>query len=251
MALMEFLKQNKLNTTTMITVPANQTGTLAYLFDRNTGLGFTSVGYDSNTSLALTVTFPTPTVLSHVFLQHHNLAQYRVFYDGVTANSLAVVATNSETSTYHAFASTTVSSVTIQMDRAKTAATERQLGEFVVTERRLQFERNPSFKDYVPVVARKRIRHEMPDGGMAHFNIKNKFKAKLSWKFLSAVFAASLRTVYDEAAALYFLPFPTTTAWDGVAHEVLWDNDFDFADDENSRTQGKGGEIKLWETSNT
>lgn len=251
MSLMEFLKQNQLNTTSMLTCPANQTGTLAYLFDRNRDVGFTSVGYNSNTSLVLTITFPTPTVLSNVLLQHHNLAQYRLFYDGVTANSLAVVAGNSETSTYLAFASTTVSSISLQMDRALSTSTEKQLGEWIVTERRLQFERNPSAKDFVPMVARKRIRHEMPDGGMAHFNIKNKYKAKLAWKFLTDAFVSSLRSVYDEALPLYFVPFPTSTAWDGVAHEVLWDNDFDFANDENSRTQGQGGEIKLWETSNT
>lgn len=248
---MEFLKQNQLLTTTMLTCPAAQTGTLAYLFDRNRDLGFTSVGYDSNTSLVLSIVFPTPTVLSTLLLQKHNLADYRVFYNSVTANSLAIVTQNSETSTRLQFNSITVSSISIQMDRSQTPATERRIGELVATERRLQFERNPSSKDFQPVVARKRIRHEMPDGGMAHFNIKNKYKARLNWKFLTTSFVTSLRSVYDEALPLYFVPFPTATAWDGVAHEVLWDNDFDFADDENSRTQGQGGEIKLWETANT
>lgn len=251
MGMMEFLKANKLNTTTMLTVPAANTGTVGYLFDRNRDLGFTSVGYDSNTSAVLTITFPAATVLTSVLLQKHNLADFRVFYDGVTANSLGVVASNSQTSTYLDFASTTVSSISLQMDRAQTTATERRIGEWIATERRLEFERNPSARDFTPVIARKRIRHEMPDGGMAHFNIKNKFKARLVWKFLTDSFVANLRSVFDEAIAVYFVPFPTTTAWDGVAHEVLWDNDFDFANDENSRTQGQGGEIRLWETSNT
>ncbi len=251
MALMEFLKQNKLNTTTMISVPAANTGTVAYLFDRNTNLGFTSVGYDSITSLALTVNFPTPTVLSSILMQTHNLADFRLFYNGVTANSLAVKTNNSETSHRFAFASVTVSSVTLQMDRSTDPATERRVGEFVLTERRLQFERNPNFKDFAPMSARKSIIHEMPDGGIARFNIKSKFKAKLSWKYLTDAFVTILEAVWDESVPLYFVPFPTTTAWDGKAYETIWHNDFDFSNDENSRTQGQGGEIKLWETSNT
>lgn len=251
MARMEFLKQNFLETTSSFTCDAGQTGTLAYLFDRNTALGFTSAGKNTSTaSLVLTYVFSTPQVLSNILIQNHNLKQFRLFYNSDTANSLAIVSANSQTSTYLSFSSVTASSISIQMDDTITPSVEKKIGEWVVTERRLQFERNPPHNDFEPIVARKRIRHEMPDGGVAHFNIANKFRAKLKWKFVTDSFASSLRSVYDEALPLYFVPFPTTTGWDGVAHEVLWDNDYDFSHDENSRTQGQGGEIRLWETSN-
>lgn len=251
MADMEFLKQNVLDTTTMLLVPAGNTGTISYLFDRNRNLGFTTVNYDSNTSAVVSIVFAAPTVLSNIFLQNHNLKQFRVYYNSVTANSLANFTTNSATSTYLSFASITVSAIDIQMDIATTTGVEKSIGEAVVAERRVQFERNPTFSDFAPVVARKKITHEMPDGGKTHYIIKDKFKAGLKWKFITTAFRAQLRTVYDDALPFYYLPFPTTTGWDGVAHEVLWDNDFDFAHDDNSKTQGFGGEIKLWETSNT
>lgn len=251
MALMEWLKQNAIETTSSFTCDAGQTGTLSYLFDRNKGLGFTSAAKNTSTaSLVLTYVFPTPTVLSHVLLQNHNLKQFRLFYNSATANSLAVVSGNSATSTYLEFASVTVSSISLQMDDTITPSIEKKVGEWVATERRLRFERNPSHNDFEPVTARKKVRHEMPDGGAAHFNIANKYKARLKWKFVTDSFVSSLRSVYEDALPLYFVPFPTTTGWDGVAHEVLWDNDFDFSHDENSKTQGQGGEIRLWETSN-
>lgn len=251
MARMEFLKQNLIETTTSFTCDAGQTGTLSYLFDRNKALGFTSS--DKATSTAnpvLTYVFSPAKVISNVLLQNHNLKQFRVFYNSATANSLAVVSANSQTSTYLNFSSITVSSISIQMDDTITPSVEKKIGEWIVTEKRLQFERNPAHNDFEPITARKKIRHEMPDGGIAHFNISNKFKAKLKWKFVTDSFAASLKSVYEDALPFYFTPFPTTTGWDGIAHEVLWDNDYDFSNDENSRTQGQGGEIRLWETSN-
>ena len=251
MALMEFLKANKIETTTSFTCDAAQTGTLQYLFDRNKALGFTSSGKATSTSsLVLTYVFSSPQVLSNVLLQNHNLKQFRVFYDSATANSLAVVTQNSATSTYLNFSSVTVSSISIQMDDTITPSVEKKIGEWVATEKRLAFERNPSHNDFEPVVSRKKIRHEMPDGGVSHFNIASKFKARLKWKFVTDSFVTSLRSVYDDALPLYFVPFPTTTGWAGLAHEVLWDNDFDFTYDENSKTQGQGGEIRLWETAN-
>jgi hypothetical protein len=249
MALMEFLKENKLNTTTQVVVPALNTGTIAFAFDRNTKLPFTSSGYNSDTSLAYSIEFATPTVLSHVLIQNHNLKNFRVFYNSLTANSLGIVSGNSATSTYLSFSSVTVSSITLQMDQAMSSV-DKSFGELVVTERIVQFERNPSARDFDPVSMRKKVVHDMPDGGRIQYIIRDKFKATLKWKFISETFKTQLQSLYEDAVPFYFVPFPTTTTWDGRAYDVLWDNDFDFAHDDNSKTAGFGGSIKLWETPN-
>lgn len=249
MALMEFLKQNKLQTTTSATVTSGS-ATAPFLLDRNTMLKYLSSGYTSNTSSLISVVFASPTVLSTIFIQNHNLKQFRAYYNSVTANSLLNVSSNSATSSYFSFASVTVNSVDLQMDSAMTADTERQVGEFVVTERRLQFERNPSAPDFDPQTNMVKVLHKMPDGGVTSFVIRAKYRTNMKWKFISTTFRNSLKTVYDEALPLYFLPFPTTTSWDGIAHEEIWTNAFDFSYDENSKTEGFGGTILLEETSN-
>lgn len=248
MALMEFLKANKLNTTTMLVVPTANTGTQAYLFDRNIRLGFTSVNYDSTTSAVVSVVFAQPTVLSHILIQNHNLRQFRAYYNSVTANSLGIVTANSATSTYLSFASITVNSVDIQMDNTIAGSVEKSIGELVMTERRLQFERNPSHGDWKPTLHRKKIRHEMPDGGVKLLIIRDKFRARMEWEFVTTSFRDSLLSVYEDALPVYFAAYPTTTSWDGRAYEVHWSNDFDFTFSSNAKDSGQGGTMLLEET---
>lgn len=247
MSNMEFLKQNKYETTTSIKVDSN-TGTVDYLMDRRLSLGYASSGYNSTTSTIISIEFGTPVVLSHVLIQNHNLKQFRGFYNSSTANSLFTTTQNSATSSYYSFASVTVSSIQLQMDDTIQGSVEKSVGEFVVSERRLQFERNPSAGNFQPKKSLTRIFHDMPDGGVTAFVISPKFKADLSWRFVSNSMGSILQTVYEEAKPLYFLPYPTTSAWDGQACECLWTNDFDFVYGENSKTQGQNGSIVLRET---
>ena len=96
-----------------------------------------------------------------------------------------------------------------------------------------------------------RIVHKMPDGGVISFTIRPKFKARLRWNFITDAQATSLRNIYETGTAIYFLPFPTTSSWDGTAHETIWTNEFNFTYAEDSKTQGQSGDITLEETSNT
>src|SRR6185436_12297661 len=105
----------------------------------------------------------------------------------------------------------------LQLDSTIVAGEEKTVGELVVANRQLQFERNPSVRAWRPTVFRKQIEHQMPDGGTALFNIQDKYQAQLSWEFVTADFRDSLFDVFTAADPLYFVPFPTTTAWDGVA----------------------------------
>lgn len=246
MARMEFLDENFLNTTTQIQVDSG-TSTISYLFDRNRSLGFTSVGYDGATSTVLSIEFDSPTAISHVLMQGHNLKDFRVFYDSTTANSLDVVSSNSSSSYYLSFSTTTVSSIQIQMDSAFPSG-EKNVGELIITERLVQFERNPTVSKWKPMVYRKQVVHEMPDGGAATFNVKDKYRAQLSWKFITESFYDDLTTVYNAGEPFYFIPFPTATAWDGVGHEVMWIGNFDFKHSTNDKDQGYEGKITLRET---
>ena len=251
MANMEFLRVNQLNTTTMVTASTG-TGTFANMYDRNTNLSYSTIGYTSNTSSLINIVFPGPTIISNLILLNHNFRAYRAFYNSLTANAFTPainVSANSQSSSYFLFASVTVSSIQLQVDTPMSADIERRLGEFILTERRLQWTVNPAYDNYRPVTRRAKVLHKMPDGGTTVFNIKNKYDYKIKLEYISSTFRNNLQTVWNEAAPLVFLPFPTTGSdWDGQCPEVIWPSDFDFRHGENSKTQGFIGDIELMET---
>ena len=247
MAVMEFLTQNYLNTSTVATATSNPSVT-SFLYDRNTGLRYLTSGVTTSTSATIGVVFGTSRVISKIFIQNHNLRDFELRYNSVT--TITAVTLNSGSSTYISFASVTASSVDLISTRATTTDTERTVGEFYVGDRHLQFDRNPTAKNYDPARPMKRVIHKMPDGGVTAFNIRQKFNAKIKLDFASDSLASLIQPIYDTAAAFYFLPYPTTTGWAGVAHECLWTNEWDFTYAENSKSQGQSGSIVLEETSN-
>lgn len=250
-ATMQFFRQNYVNTTGTILADSGS-GTLEYLFDRNLDLGYVSQNYDSNTSTVISIEFDTPTIISHIFLQNHNLKQFRIFFNSATANTLTPdinKTTNSDTSNYFAFASQTVNSIQLQMDTTIAGGEEKKVGELVITELLAQFEQNPNSANYNPSVENIREKHTMPDGGIITFQKSKKFSANIKLKFITDTFANTLLEIYDDGEPCYFVPFPTATAWDNTAYEVVWTNSYDFRHDDNSKTQGKSGTIVLEETS--
>ena len=101
MANMEFLRANAINTTTMV-VASTGTGTFSYLFDRNNGLSYATVGYLTTTSTLVSIEFNPARVISHLVILNHNLRQYRAFYNSATANTFTLainVSSNSQSST--------------------------------------------------------------------------------------------------------------------------------------------------------
>jgi len=250
---MKLLTQNLLNTTTMLVVGSN-TVSAQYLFDRREDLSYDSSGFANDlTSTIISIVFSSATVIDKLFLQSHNLRQFRIFYNSLTANVLspdANVSSNSETSHYFNFASVTVSSIQLQMDKTIAANAEKSVGEFFVGRSKLEFERNPAGNNFDPIVYRKQIQHEMPDGGIVLYNVADKKRYSLKFEYLTESFRNSLRNVYDDESALYFIPFPTTTAWDGEASEVVWTGNFDFNGySANNKDAGFGGKLALKETS--
>jgi hypothetical protein len=246
----EFCGQNLLNTTSMLKVDSG-TGTLSYLFDRNTSLDYQSVDYTGNTSTVLSVEFDSPTVVSRIMIQNHNLKAFRVFYNSATANTFTPdyqITGNSATSHFLAFSSITVSSIQIQMDDVIDLNQERSIGELIITDCNVSLPNNPSANDYDPKLYKQKIKHTMPDGGTSMFLIGNKFQANMKLKFLSTTTKDLLLAVNNDGNPFYFVPEGTTTGWLGHAYEVVWTNDFDFTYSENSKTQGWDGSIKIEET---
>lgn len=246
MAVMEFLKKNILNTTTMATVTSGS-ATLEYLFDRNIGLGYSTSGYNSTTSAVLSIVFDETTSVSHVLIQNHNLKQFIVFYNSLTANSLASFTTNSATSTYLSFSTISAVSIQLQMDDTINGSEEKSVGELVLSGRELAFPRNPTINLFNPKIDRTQVRHIMPDGGVILFNIRDKYKAKIGLRHITTSFYDSLLNIYESADPLYFVPFPTSTSWDGKAYQCVWSGDFDFKFGVNVKTTYSGN-IVLEET---
>lgn len=243
MALMEFLSPNKLNTTTMVTVAASSTATVAYLFDRNIQRTFITIGFTGTSVTTITISL-SAAVVSHVLLQNHNLKEFSVYYNDTTTNALFSSSTNSATSTYISFASITVSSINIRLVEA-TNSQEKRIGEVVIAERKLTFERNPTIESYAPTTFRKQVVHAMPDGGTTIYHIRDRFRGKLAWQYVTETFRDSLFAIYRTGEIVNFLTAPTATGWNGQAYECQWLDKFDFKFSSNVQSAGYTGSIQL------
>lgn len=249
----EFCDKNFINTTTMIGCSTG-TGTFSYLFDRNLDIDFQTDGHTAATTTTITINFDAPTIVSRIMLQNHNLKSFRIYYDGVTGNTFtpnAATTANSATSNLFVFASTTVSSISIQMDDVITTGQERTIGELVITDCKVQLDNNPDTGNFTPKLFGKKIRHEMPDGGTSLFIVGNKYRAKMKLRFVSDSITSQLLELYNDGDSFYFVPEGTTTAWAGEAREVVWVNDWDFTYGDNAKTQGQNGVIEIEETPNS
>lgn len=247
---MLFLGPNQINTTSQILVDSNTT-TVENLIDRNIKSKYLTSGYTGATKTTISIEFGTLTTLDKLFLQNHNLKTFRVFYNSATANTLNPdinVSGNSQTSSYYSFAAVQIASLQLQIDAAMTGV-ERFIGELFAGRLLLDFERNPSAADYDPTIYRKQVRHEMPDGGVALYNIDDKFRAKIKWKYVSETFKNDLLAIYETGTAFCFVPMPTTSSWDGKAYEVAWSGPFDFTFSDNAPASGFSGSVNLEETS--
>lgn len=249
MSKFELCGQNLLNTTSMFLADSG-TGTLSYLYDRNTALDYTTDGYSGATSTTLNIVFDAPQSVSRILIQNHNLKAFKIYYNSVTANSFTPdcnITANSATNHYFAFSSVTVDSIQIQMDDVIDSQ-ERSIGELIITDLKTQFDINPSADNYDPKLFKQKVRHVMPDGGTSLFIVGNKFQAAMKLKYVSTAFKDELLSMYNDGTAFYFIPEPTSASWLGQAYETVWVNDWNFTYSENSKTQGWDGSITIEET---
>ena len=248
---MLFLTNNKFNTTTQAVVGTYNSVTVFHAVDRIPSTQWVTTGYGTSTSTVFSIELGSSTSISKIYLQNHNLKQFRIFYNSVTANVFTPAiseTTNSATSNYFSVATTAVSSVQIQVDLATTADTEKAIGDIYIGDVMINFERNPSSANYMPILKKDRVIHRMPNEGVSVFVGNQKFKAEISWKYVSNSFTSQLLNLYETNTAFYFVPFPTTTGWDGHGYQMVWTNNFDFKYSDNNMSAGQGGKIVLEET---
>jgi len=255
---MEFLKPNFVNTVGVIDVPSD-TATSNNLFNRDLTFQWASTGFNNDSTIAsLKINFNETQTVSRIALMNHNLKEYNVFFDGVTANTFSLSTTastitsqfssNSETSQFMTVTPQDCTSVTFDLKATQLANSEKAIGFLAVTNEFFVFERVPAAKDYKPINDSKEVLHRLSDGGERLQIIGNKFKTQISFKHITKTFRDNLRTVYDSKEQFMFAAFPTTTAWDEILFPVIWPGDFDFLRfSDNAVNAGFRGRIKLSE----
>jgi hypothetical protein len=257
---MDFMKANLINTTTQIAVNSN-TLTAQNLINPDIYYQYYSDGFaDDSLTSTITITFDATTNVSRLILADTNFKEFSIFYNGVTANTFAMTTTgstvassftgNTETHLYLRCNTVACTSVTINAKKTQTAAQEKLLGQFVISDNYFTLSRIPDSSGYKPVIRAKQIVHKLSDGGTRIHNIRKKYEATLSFDYLSTTLRDSLEDIYNLNSSFTFAPFGTTTAWDKIFFDSVWEGDFNFYEySDNALASGFSGSVKLKETS--
>jgi len=259
MSNMRILYANSLNTTTLISVDSG-TGSVSYLFDRDTANLYQSSGY--NTTTATTIVF-TPTVaktIDHIVLQNINLKQFQLCYETTTqvftlasefyGTTLAHWDNNAATNMcIYLPSEKSCSIVKLVAELAMTDDTEKKIGELWLCDQAIELEYNPTAKNYKVKFDRKEYVHEMSDGGTSFYALGSMFSADVKLDYVSASSTALFWTLHNTYEPLTFIPFPTGASWDGKIYEVNWTGDYEFEQlTDNDPNVGYEGTIRFRET---
>lgn len=256
---MELWKPNFLNTTTGFVVNTN-TLTAEYVLRPDVTFQFVSNGFaDDNTTVSMVYSFDETMTVSRLALAGLNAREFRIFYNGLTANTFALTSTgatvasswsaNSETAMALKATPVYCTSVTLEMKKTMVPNAEKAIGYFVVSQERISFSRLPAAKGYSPSFNAKEVVHSLSDGRTRIQKIGDYWSAELKMDYVSESFREELRDVYDLNDAHIFVPFGTTTAWDRVIFPCVWQEPFDFFRfSDNAPAAGFEGSIQLLET---
>lgn len=256
---MELLKPSYINTTTAIVVGSN-TATAEYIMNPDVSFQYVTTGFNSDLTIAtLKINFSETLTLSRIALAGMNLKKFNLFYNGVTANSLALTTTaattvsqwttNSETAMYMQCTPVACTSLSLDMYSTQVANAEKALGYMMISQERIDFSRLPSAKNYTPLIDTQEVTHKLSDGNTRLQVIADRWKATIRLDYITESFRNSLRTIYNIHDSHIFVPFGTTTGWDQVIFPCVWQAPFDFYKfSDNAPSSGFEGTIKLLET---
>ncbi len=255
---MEFLEQNFYDTTTQIAVNSN-TISAEFLMSPDLKLQCTSSGMNDDTQIfQVVVSFDATVTVDRLALMGHNIKQFIGYYNGVTANTFALVGgqtttssftTNTETNLYMPVTPVACTSVSFDFKKTIVANSEKAIGFLGISELVYAMARIPAAQDYTPLLVPKELTHALSTGGTRSHRIANKWNHKIKFSNIDTSFRDSLRTVYDRQKPALFVPFGTTTGWDGVLYEANWIGNFDFYKFSDSAVAaGFSGQIQLFET---
>lgn len=254
---MEINYRNYLDTTTMLTVSSN-TSSAGTLFNPDPVFQYVTTGFNNDlTTASIRISFSQTLSVSRIALLEHNLKDYRLYYNGVTSNTFAFTtadtsasnfSSNSKTSQFFRATPVNCTSVSIDMRKTITADQEKAIGVLFVSDILLDFSLIPQAKNYDPRVIPKQVVHILSDGGTRVHNVSKKFEAKIKLSRIGETFRNSLRTIYNLRDSFEFVPFGTSTGWDGVMFECVWPGSFDFFQySDNAVSAGFDGNILLKE----
>lgn len=256
---MYFLEQSLIQTTTQLDVPVN-TLLAANLLTRDETRQYFTSNYNSDSLTAsITMSFDVTTTVSCLAMLEMNLKSFNVFYNGATANSLALVSGsdtttanytgNAEKSKFLEFTEIHCTSITIDMRGTFVADSEKALGYLVPTVKLLDFDRIPSYRDYKPVRKSEEVVHKLSNGG-TRINVKDKkFNVDVKLKYITETFKQQLNAIHTQKDEFMYVAFPRTTDWDEIFFPCVWEGSFDFENySSNAEEAGFEGVMKLRET---
>ena len=242
----------------MIAVNSN-TATAENIFNPDEFYQYYSDGFDNDlTTSTFTITFDETTSVSRIILDTVNFKEFRIFYNGATASTLALTSgattasywtSNSETSMYLQFTTIQASTITINAKKTMTANQEKVLGELVLSDTYYTLTHIPDARGYKPSKNPKQIVHKLSDGGTRIHTVRSKKSANISLDYISETIRDSLEVVYNLQTSFIFVPFGTATGWDAFYFDSVWEGAFDFYEvSDNAVAAGYSGSLKLRET---
>ncbi len=258
---MEFLAKNIFNTTTQAVVNSS-TATVENLMLRVTRYQYVSSGLssDAGTNATLRINFDATVSVSRIALLEINLKAFRVYYNGITANTFALTTSgstiasnfisNSETALYLTAVPVDCTSVSIDMISTMTPNQEKAVGYLLISNVLSNLQgRTPPSQNYRPTFNPKQVVHELSDGSFRSQVMDRKFSCELSLDWVSPDLRRELKTVFDMHDDFIFSPFGTTTSWDEVIFPCIWANGYEFDEfTDNAASSGYRGSIRLLET---
>ncbi|CAB4170041.1 hypothetical protein UFOVP903_48 [uncultured Caudovirales phage] len=257
---MEFIKASLLNTSTQIAVNSNST-TASNLFNPDPAYQFSTSGLDNDlTTASMVITFDSPMSVSRIALVDMNFKEFRLFYNGSTANSFSpvggdttssVYTGNADANKYFRFSTIQCSSITIEATKTFIVNQEKFLGLFIPSDLILELEKRPSAQSYKPSLNPKQVVHKLSDGGTRIHNVRKKWSTTLDLDYVSETERDTIyEDLYNFDDAFVFCPFGTATGWGGQIFETVWDGPFSFYEfSDNNANVGFSGKISLKETS--
>lgn len=257
---MELLRRNYVNTSTQFVVNDN-TSTAVNVLNPDTRFQYSSSNFANDlTTVTMRINFDETVTVDRIALVGHNLRAFTVFYNGVTANTLALTATsntttsdyssNSATSHYFRFTPINCTSVSIDMKKTITADQNKYLGYLVISQKRTAFDgRVPSAENYLPMLEPKNVVHKLSDGGTRIQTLEDKWAAQISFDYVTKAARDELKEIFDDHEEVVFVPFGTTTGWDAVIFPCVWQGGFNFFQySDNAADSGFSGSLTLLET---
>ncbi len=254
---MELWKANYYNTTTVLSITSG-TLTASYCRKRDETLQYISSGFNNDaTTVSMVFTFDDTMNVSCIGLLETNFKNFRIFYNGSTSNTFALTSAETSSSAWTGntdvdkflyCTTAAVSSITIEATETMVANSEKAIGYVFISDVLVDFERVPSSKDYKPTKAVTDIVHKLSTGQTKVNFINEHWKVDISFKYITTAFRNSLYEAFILKDEMGFVPFGTSTGWDGILFPCVWPGDFDFykysTDAVNS---GFSGTIKLAE----